>query len=268
MFQVVLEVTERSLDRDPGSLLDGIDRQRRLVTGIALDDVGSDPATLSMLPLVAPAVIKLDVAVTQAEPTPEITQILDVVYEEAERTGATLLAEGIETDRHGHLARSFGATLGQGMYFGAPAPLPKEGTRSAHVVHLRADTPPAVTTPFEALGAKPIGRAGIDLLGPLSQQVGACRSEVPVPSCLIHLVPGPHLFGPADHDHLARLAERGVMTAVLGPGIAAEPGNGVRGTGARMENVEFEFGITHDTQRVIAAARCLFRLLGASLPRL
>ena len=31
-------------------------------------------------------------------------------------------------------------------------------------------------------------------------------------------------------------------------------------------NVEFEFGITHDTQRVIAAARCLFRLLGAPLP--
>jgi len=84
------------------------------------------------------------------------------------------------------------------------------------------------------------------------------------------------------------------MTAVLGPGIAAEPGGGVRGTGARREmglvghwavislgpcnagamlarsvdenNVEFEFGITHDTQRVIAAARCLFRLLGAPLP--
>ena len=60
MFQVVLEVTERSLDRDPGSLLDGIERQRPLVAGLALDDVGADPVTVSMLPIVAPAVIKLD----------------------------------------------------------------------------------------------------------------------------------------------------------------------------------------------------------------
>jgi len=56
-FQVVLEITERSLDRDPGSLLDGLDRYRHSVAGFALDDVGSDVVTLSMLPLVAPAVI-------------------------------------------------------------------------------------------------------------------------------------------------------------------------------------------------------------------
>jgi len=70
-------------------------------------------------------------------------------------------------------------------------------TRSTQVVHLQTNTPPAVTTPFEALGGNPIGRAGIDLLGPLSQQVGACRSDFPVPAFLIQLVPGPHLFGPA-----------------------------------------------------------------------
>ena len=37
MFRIVLEVTERTLDRDPGLLLDGLDRVRPRVVGFALD---------------------------------------------------------------------------------------------------------------------------------------------------------------------------------------------------------------------------------------
>jgi hypothetical protein len=62
---VVLEVTERTLARDPSALLAGIDHQRPEVAGIALDDVGSRTATLSMLPVLSVDVIKLDLAVTQ-----------------------------------------------------------------------------------------------------------------------------------------------------------------------------------------------------------
>jgi hypothetical protein len=29
----------------------------------------------------------------------------------------------------------------------------------------------------------------------------------------------------------------------------------------------YDFGVTHETQRVIAAARCLFRRLGAPIPQ-
>src|SRR5215475_7991475 len=47
-FSVVLEVTERSLDRHPASLLYGVDRQRPTVAGLALDDVGSRTVALAM----------------------------------------------------------------------------------------------------------------------------------------------------------------------------------------------------------------------------
>src|SRR5258705_6104194 len=47
-FRIVLEVTERSLDRDPSTLLEGIDRQRPTVSGLAVDDVGADLRTVSM----------------------------------------------------------------------------------------------------------------------------------------------------------------------------------------------------------------------------
>jgi len=46
------------------------------------------------------------------------------VTAEAARTGATLLAEGIETEDHAQLAVRMGARLGQGWLFGRPAPLP------------------------------------------------------------------------------------------------------------------------------------------------
>jgi EAL domain-containing protein (putative c-di-GMP-specific phosphodiesterase class I) len=68
-FRVVLEVTERSLDRDPGALLEGVERQRTQVAGIGLDDVGSSPSTVAFLPLIGPNVIKIDRSATNGPPS-------------------------------------------------------------------------------------------------------------------------------------------------------------------------------------------------------
>ena len=44
----------------------------------------------------------------------------------AEQSGAHILAEGIETAEHEQMARSLGATLGQGWRYRRPAPLPAD----------------------------------------------------------------------------------------------------------------------------------------------
>ena len=49
---------------------------------------------------------------------------MNAINAEAERTGAIVLAEGIETDAHLFRAQAVGAELGQGWLFGRPAPLP------------------------------------------------------------------------------------------------------------------------------------------------
>jgi len=59
---VVLELTERALTSQPAQLLQTVARVRALGWGVALDDVGADPASLALLPLVQPDVIKLDLA--------------------------------------------------------------------------------------------------------------------------------------------------------------------------------------------------------------
>jgi EAL domain-containing protein (putative c-di-GMP-specific phosphodiesterase class I) len=294
-YQVILEVTERSLDRDPGTLLDGIDRLRHIVTGLALDDVGANPTTVSMLPIVAPAIIKLDMDMTLTELTPEKVRVLDVVYEETERTGAAILAEGIETSAQLEHARELGAVLGQGNHIGPPLPRGMDaGNRPRQSFHLRTETPRSILNPFDALEGRVIGLAPAELLVALTQQMGSCGDDPPRPSLHIIHVPHPELFGSAERERMERLAELGALTAVLGPGIPHEPGGGIRGIGFRREPelvgewavivlgpcaVEamlarsipgnphvFEYGITHDRRRVIAAARCLLRRMGAPEP--
>jgi EAL domain-containing protein (putative c-di-GMP-specific phosphodiesterase class I) len=295
MFRIVLEVTERTLDRDPGKLLDGLDRVRPTVVGFALDDVGSAVATLAMLSLVGPAVIKLDRRIVQGDLDDESVQVLTMAYEEAERTGAILLNEGIETANHEALARSLGGTLGQGYFFGHPSPQPVPARGLTEPMRMHAEAPASVSTPFDALHGYVNGRAGSSLLTTISRNLLPCVADLTAPALLICLLPDPVLFGPDERRRLSDLARQGVLTAVLGPGLPAHIGDGIRGAGARGEPditnewatvvlsscsagavlaraddkspTEFEFGMTHNPARVLAAARCLFRRLGRPEPR-
>ena len=290
MFRIVLEVTERTLGRDPGLLLDGLDRVRPTVVGFALDDVGSTATTLAMLPLVSPAVIKLDRRIVQGDIDDETVHVLMSAYEEAERTGAILLNEGIETAEQARLARSFGATLGQGYFFGQPSWQPDPARGLAEPMRLHTAAPQLISAPFDALRGLVNGRASADLLAPISRHLEPCVADLTAPALLIWLLPDPALFGPDDRRRLSDLARQGVLTAVLGPGLPAQLGDGIRGAGMRGEPditnewatvvlsscsagamlarvvpespTEFEFGLTHDPPRVVAAARCLFRRLG------
>ncbi len=291
-FRVVLEVTERSLDRDPRTLLDGIERQRPVVAGIAIDDCGSNPGTLAMLPLVAPAVIKIDAGVIRRRPDAETARVLKAVQEQAERTGAIVVAEGVEREEHRSHAAAFGAQFGQGFLFGRPAVLAHaEPTRDG--VALEHEAPMQLDSPFEALGGRTIGRAGEELLTALMRDVGAC-ADVSAPVLHVVLLPTLDRLDAAELERLSDLARTGTFAAVLGPGIPAEPGGGVRGVGSQRtpppreewaaitigpcSNVavlarrvpdgsgEWEYGITHDRTRAIAAARSLIRLLGSPEP--
>jgi EAL domain-containing protein (putative c-di-GMP-specific phosphodiesterase class I) len=288
-FQVVLEVTERSLDRDPRSLFEGIDHQRPAAAGLALDDLGAQSSALSMLPVLAPDVIKLDLTVTQAGPTAEAAKILDIAYEEAERTGAIILAEGVETATDAAFARSVGATLAQGHYFGEPAALPP--ARAGSDLLLRVGSAPAedLRTPFDALQGWSIGQADPPLLIELSHQVAYREVPPSEPALVLVLVPDPDLLPVADRGTLADMARRGVVTGAMGPGLPTPPAEGVRGAPVHDAQLDgewavvtlspgtasallarqlpgsgarYEFGVTHDRRRVVSAMRCLLRHLG------
>ncbi|MBA2283133.1 MAG: EAL domain-containing protein [Acidimicrobiia bacterium] len=122
-LNVMVEVTERALVTAPAELLRALSFVRALGWGVALDDVGAEVASLALMPFVRPDVIKLDLRLIQDQPDREIAAIVSAVDAQAERSGAQVLAEGIETAQHRDIALAMGATLGQGWPFARPAPL-------------------------------------------------------------------------------------------------------------------------------------------------
>ena len=289
-FQVVLEVTERSLDRDPRTLLEGIDRQRPTRNRPGPRRWGADPRTMSMLPALEPDVIKLDLKVTQGSPSRKAMKVLDYVYEEVERTGATVLAEGVETKRHEQVVRELGAPLAQGWLYGKPTdhPAPPRKHQLGKPLE-RYVALEEVRTPFEVLGGHTISRASIELLHSFADQVFIGGMHLLEPALALMLVPRPELLDQRALDVLSRLARRRVVTGAIGRGVPPEPAPGVRGSWAHDPLLdgewasialspstavailarqvpgtkpEFEFGVTHDRRRIISAARCLMRRLG------
>jgi EAL domain-containing protein (putative c-di-GMP-specific phosphodiesterase class I) len=293
-FRIVLEITERSLDHDPRTLFEGLDRQRPTVTGLALDDVGADVRAMSMLPVIRPDVIKLDLKVTQGTPSREAVTVLHFVYEEVERTGATILAEGVETKRHDEVVRALGAPLAQGWFYGKPTddPTPAEEHAEEHEAHMSLWAELGlqdVRSPFEVLGGQPISRAPGELVRSIVDEVFRHGLHLQSPALLVMLVPDPEAITEHQLRVLSEMARRQVMTGVIGAGMPPEPAPGVRGSqqydpaldgqyaviavspstavavlARRTHSTQphFYFGVIHDRPRITTAARCLLRQLG------
>ena len=121
--RIVVEFSERSLLTDPARLLRAADELRSTGAGIALDDVGADPASLVILPLLAPEVIKLDRSLLADTLDGARLETLLAVLSYAARTHVELVAEGIETESHHDRAKAWGASYGQGFRLGEPAGL-------------------------------------------------------------------------------------------------------------------------------------------------
>lgn len=118
----VAEFAERSLLTDLARLLRSADRLRRDGIIIALDDVGADPDSMVVLPLLAPEVIKLDRSLLDDDLPGDKLATLLAVLAYASRFDVALIAEGIETERQKDKAIAWGAAYGQGFHLGRPAP--------------------------------------------------------------------------------------------------------------------------------------------------
>jgi EAL domain-containing protein (putative c-di-GMP-specific phosphodiesterase class I) len=120
-LRVVVELTERELADDPGQLFRVVDSMRALGWEIAVDDVGAEPISLALLPLLEPDIIKLDRSLIVDPTTPDHARIALAVAAEMDRTGASVIVEGVETVEQLEIARAWGARYAQGFLWGRPA---------------------------------------------------------------------------------------------------------------------------------------------------
>lgn len=143
-----------------------------------------------------------------------------------------ILAEGIENDHHLFVARSLGATLGQGWMFGRPGALPPGGAAHGaqalmphrHVPHAATPTPFEIARDHRAvrIGAKSLL---IEMSKQLEQQAYSTGMGCLVVSGFQHA----RHFTSATGRRYARLVGRTAFVAALGESMPTQPLPGVRG---------------------------------------
>ena len=230
-LQVVVEVTEREIARSPATLLARTSRIRDAGSRLAVDDVGVDARSLALLPFVAPDVVKLDMSVVQRHDLGATARVATAVQAYAERSGALIVAEGIETDEHLATALALGAHLRQGWLFGRPAPLIPLADRPAHGAGFpQVQRRRSALTPFAMLSAvRPVRRGTKDLLLRMSRAIESHAVSDGDAAVIVSTFERAEYFTPATAERYERLADDAALVGALGVGLGETPAKGVRG---------------------------------------
>jgi EAL domain-containing protein (putative c-di-GMP-specific phosphodiesterase class I) len=229
-LEIVAELTERSLATDPAGLLLVVEQLRRGAMRIALDDVGADPSSQALMPLLEPDVIKLDRALVQHPHSPFAQVVLAAVRQQAERTGAVILAEGIETAQNLADARAMGATLGQGWLLGYPGPMPKQTSAALPSLPMLTVSDASASAPF-AIARQHVSPIRVDeqRLASAIRRVEEVADRTDQPSVLFATLPRAQPFDPPTQARYVALAGRRVLAAVYAAGMPRDAGPNLRG---------------------------------------
>lgn len=213
-LEVVVEVTERALAHGPRRLISAVEELRGFGCEIALDDVGANEASVALLPLIEPDVVKLDAGLLRP-PHGDVAQAtLRAVTDYVERTDAVLVAEGIETPEDRARAVAIGAQWGQGYLFARPRRLAPADVAAAVPGAPRALRRGCVRAPDAPALIVDAGWVGDHL----RSVVVSARDAAPMNVLLMGL-PDPALAPEGCLALLAALQEScALMTVVLGEG--------------------------------------------------
>ncbi len=223
--RLVLEFTERALTGDPARLQWFATRLRHVGIAVALDDVGSHPASLALLPFLRPEVVKLDQRLVQGPLDEDVARVAAAVGAYAERNDAVVLAEGIETTEHERNARALGATLGQGYLFGRPAALdPTPGTpppAGPMAPAARVPEGPARLSPLAAVTrVHPLRRGPVEEVRTAATLLEQRARSAEGPTVLLGSV-GPDGIPQGERDRrFASVAEHSTLVTLFGVGTA------------------------------------------------
>lgn len=121
--RLVLEVTEHAPVEDYGRFRRAVNGMREHGARLAVDDAGAGFASLRHILELEAEIIKLDSSLTHSlEDDPRRRSLASTLIEFGKRTGAAVVAEGIESELQVSELRRLGIRLGQGYHLGRPRP--------------------------------------------------------------------------------------------------------------------------------------------------
>ena len=125
--RIVFEVIETEKVGDIAHLKTILEFYRAAGFRVALDDVGSGYASLKMLTMLRPDIIKVDMEIVRGiHADPDRQTVFRALVGLARDLGIQVLTEGIETEDELAYVVAAGADLVQGYLFGRPVPDPAE----------------------------------------------------------------------------------------------------------------------------------------------
>jgi diguanylate cyclase (GGDEF)-like protein len=127
--RIVLELTEREAVEDMERLSRAVDACRAAGMRMAADDVGAGNAGLRLLSQLRFDIVKIDLSLIQGGVVRVTSQeVIQTLKDLADRWGALVIAEGIETVEQLEFVRSLGIRAGQGYLLGVPLERPSTET--------------------------------------------------------------------------------------------------------------------------------------------
>ena len=122
---IVLELTEREAVEDIGRLRQAVEACRVAGIRLAADDVGAGNAGLRLLSQLRFDIVKIDLSLVQGGAVRDASlEVVRTLRDLADRWGALVVAEGIETPQQLDVVRSLGIGAGQGYLLGRPTDRP------------------------------------------------------------------------------------------------------------------------------------------------
>ena len=123
--RIVLELTEREAVEDIGRLRRAVEACRVAGIRVAADDVGAGNAGLRLLSQLRFDIVKIDLSLVQGGAIHDASlEVVRTLRDLADRWGALVIAEGIETPNQLDVVRSLGIGAGQGYLLGRPTDRP------------------------------------------------------------------------------------------------------------------------------------------------
>jgi EAL domain-containing protein (putative c-di-GMP-specific phosphodiesterase class I) len=122
--RVVIELTEHMQVEDYPALISAVRNIRAAGARLAIDDTGAGYASFSSILRLAPDLIKLDrILTTGIDVDPARQALAGALVNFAAQTGASVIAEGMETSGELDVIRQLGVGYGQGYFLGRPGPV-------------------------------------------------------------------------------------------------------------------------------------------------
>jgi len=134
--RVVLEITERAAIADFCAFRATLEYVRALGFGVAVDDAGAGYGSLQCISEVRPEWLKVDLSLVRGVDHDSVRMsLIESLVSLADRVGAKLIAEGIETTEELAALKGLGVRYGQGFLLALPSePFPDDADLPARQV--------------------------------------------------------------------------------------------------------------------------------------